>query len=117
MSKNVTVKLENPITRGKLEISEIELRRPNAGTLKGVALTDVLNMDVNALVVVLPRITTPTLTQRDVQEMDPADLLQLGQEVSAFLVPKSVVDQVKAEIGEKTEPATTTGTAQESAPA
>lgn len=115
MSKNVIVTLENPITRGKLEISEIELRRPNAGTLKGVALTDVLNMDVNALVVVLPRITTPTLTQRDVQEMDPADLMALAQEVSAFLVPKSVVDQVKAEIGEKTEPTATTGSTKESA--
>lgn len=117
MSKTVKVTLENPVIRGQQEITEVELRRPTVNTLKGTSLTDVLNMDVNALVVVLPRLTTPTLTQRDVQNMDPADLLALGQEVSAFLVPKSVVDQVKAEIGEKTEPTTSTGATKESASA
>lgn len=101
MSKNAIVTLENPIVRGAQSIDKIELRRPNAGTFKGVALTDVLSMDVNALIVVLPRISAPTLTQRDVQDMDPADLLALGQEVAAFLVPKTVVEQVKAEMGQE----------------
>lgn len=106
MSKTVTVTLETPVERGNQVFETIELRRPTVATLKGVTLTSVLEMDVNALVVVLPRITNPTLTQRDVQNMDPADLVALATEVSAFLAPKSVVDQVKAQIGE-TEPTPT----------
>lgn len=101
MNKHAIVKLENPILRGNTEITEIELRRPNAGTLKGVTLTAVLEMDVNALTTVLPRITNPALTQRDVQNLDPADLVALGSEVASFLAPKSVVDKVKAEMGQE----------------
>ncbi|MDN0081621.1 phage tail assembly protein [Crenobacter sp. SG2305] len=109
MSKTTTVTLENPITRGANTITTIALRRPNVETLKGLALADVLSMDVQTLVTLLPRISTPSLTQHEVKEMDPADLMALGQEVTYFLLPKRTVDQVKAEIGDdQTAPSTST---------
>lgn len=46
-------------------------------------------MDVAALTKVLPRITDPALTEADVRDMDPADLVQLGGVVAGFLLPKS----------------------------
>ena len=85
-----TVALDTPLTRGEQTISEITLRKPSAGELRGVTLTDVLQMDVNALSTILPRLTTPTLTRQDVGNLDPADLVQLGTEVAGFLVPKSI---------------------------
>jgi hypothetical protein len=87
MSKTIT--LDTPIKRGETEITEIVLTKPNAGALRGVALMPLLQMDVNALAVVLPRISTPTLTAQDVLALDPADLLQLSTEVTGFLLPKS----------------------------
>ncbi|MFC0669474.1 phage tail assembly protein [Azotobacter chroococcum] len=84
-----TVTLDNPIVRGEQTITTIELRKPDSGSLRGVTLTDVLQMDVNALFVVLPRISTPALTKPELLQMDPADLLQLGSEVTVFLLPKS----------------------------
>jgi hypothetical protein len=36
---------------------------------------------------VLPRISSPTLTEFDVREMDPADLVQLGVAFADFLLP------------------------------
>ena len=65
------------------------MRKPQSGELRGVTLTDLLQMDVNALAMVLPRITMPTLTKNDVLTMDPADLTQMGTEVAGFLVPKA----------------------------
>lgn len=84
------VELDEPIMRGTTEIKEVTLRKPMAGELRGVALSDLLNLEVNALRKVLPRITTPTLTDVEVGRMDPADLLEIGSKVASFLLRKSV---------------------------
>jgi len=84
-----TITLEQPIQRGDSQIASVEVRKPNAGELRGANLTDLLQMDVNALHKVLPRVTTPPLTEHDVAQLDPADLLQLGSAVAGFLLPKA----------------------------
>ena len=84
-----TVTLDSSIQRGSQTVTEITVRKPKSGALRGVALTDVLQMDVAALTKVLPRITDPALTEADVRDMDPADLVQLGGVVAGFLLPKS----------------------------
>ncbi|ELO1553962.1 phage tail assembly protein [Aeromonas hydrophila] len=86
--ENKTVTLDQAIQRGDTTITEIQLRKPKAGEMRGLNMTDVVQMDVNALTKLLPRITTPILTEAEISNMDPADLMQLGSEVSTFLVPK-----------------------------
>lgn len=49
-----------------------------------MSLAELLQMDVNSLVKVVPRISTPTLTAVEVTSMDPADLFALGTKVSGF---------------------------------
>lgn len=83
----VKITLDTPIARGDTQITVITLRKPNVGALRGVSLSDLLQLDVTALTTVLPRITEPTLTAHDVSQMDPADLVQLGGEVAGFLLP------------------------------
>jgi len=83
-----TVPLDTPIQRGEQTINEVLVRKPMAGELRGVALQDLLHMDVLALRKVLPRITAPSLTDHEIGRMDPADLLQLGVAVTNFLVQK-----------------------------
>ncbi|WP_052262868.1 phage tail assembly protein [Chromobacterium violaceum] len=83
-----TIQLDTPFKRGDADIAEITLRKPASGELRGCNLTDLLQMDVLALQRVLPRISTPTLTEQDVGRLDPADLLQLGTAVASFLLPK-----------------------------
>ncbi|KWD80426.1 phage tail assembly protein [Burkholderia ubonensis] len=87
--QSTVISLDTPIKRGEQEIASVTLTKPLAGALRGVALTDLLQLDVIALSKVLPRISSPTLTDQDVLRMDPADLLQLGTEVAGFLVPNS----------------------------
>ena len=83
-----TVELDTPIARGKTTVHEIHVRKPKSGALRGVALADVLNMDVQALTKVLPRITEPSLSEAELRDLDPADLVQLGTAVSGFLLAK-----------------------------
>lgn len=88
---NDTITLDTPITRGASEITAITLRKPRAGELRGVTLTDLLQMDVTALQTVVPRISSPTLTKADMANLDPADLVQIGSVVAGFLLTKAVL--------------------------
>lgn len=89
-----TVVLDMPLQRGEQTINSIGLRRPRAGELRGVSLAALLQLEVGALQAVLPRITVPTLTRPEVERLDAADLVALGTEVAAFLLPKAVRDSV-----------------------
>ncbi|QIY78351.1 phage tail assembly protein [Chromobacterium violaceum] len=88
INENVIV-LETPIKRGETLIESIELRRPGAGELRGLKLADVLQLDVDAAIKLLPRITAPALIAEEVARMDPADLLQCASRVAGFLLRKS----------------------------
>ncbi|MGM0912764.1 MAG: phage tail assembly protein [Pseudomonadota bacterium] len=83
-----SIELDSPIQRGKATVTEIQVRKPKSGALRGVSLADVLNMDVQALTKVLPRITEPALTEPELRDLDPADMVQLGNVVANFLLPK-----------------------------
>lgn len=81
------ITLDTPIVRGAQTISRISLRKPVAGELRGTSLSALASLDIDALVKVLPRIATPQLTEFDVRELDPADLVQLGVAFADFLLP------------------------------
>ncbi|WP_010248698.1 phage tail assembly protein [Pantoea agglomerans] len=85
------VELDTPILRGKTEITSVTVRKPQSGALRGTRLQALMDMDVNAMMVVLPRVTSPALTAQEINEMDPADLLSLSVEVVSFLLPKSAL--------------------------
>ena len=85
-----THELDTPLVRGKQSITHVTLRKPSSGELRGTSLSDLVNLDVAALQKVLPRISSPTLTDADVARMDPADLVQLGGIFSGFLMPTAV---------------------------
>lgn len=82
------ITLEVPIKRGEQLINDVALRTPDAGSLRGIKLMDLLQMDMGALSTLLPRITSPALTPADVSKLDPVDLISLGTEVSTFFVPR-----------------------------
>lgn len=84
-----TITLESPIQRGEQTITTVSVRKPNTGALRGVSLTNLLQLEVAAIATVLPRVTDPALTQQDINNLDPADLVQLGGEVAGFLLPKA----------------------------
>jgi hypothetical protein len=83
-----TVTLSRPLKQGEREITEIQIRQPNAGELRGVSLLMLVQMQPEALFTVLPRIGTPVLTTAMLHQLTPSDLFKLGNAVNEFLVPK-----------------------------
>lgn len=92
-----TVTLDTPIVRGETKIEELQLRKPRSGELRGLSLVDLGQLKVDSLTKILPRITMPPLTEAEVGNMEPADLLACGAEIGGFLLQKSqraaVLDQ------------------------
>lgn len=80
--------LDTPIVRGDTSISEITLRKPLSGELRGLKLVDLLNGDVNATLRLVPRISQPTLTDQEVANLDIADLVLCADAVAVFLQKK-----------------------------
>ncbi|MDH2395603.1 phage tail assembly protein [Providencia rettgeri] len=86
----ITITLDEPITRGTTTVSEVVVRKPNSGALRGVRLAALMEMDVDSAILVLPRVTAPALTKAELLMMAPADMVNLTKELVLFLLPKSV---------------------------
>lgn len=84
-----TVTLDVPLKIGEQTITSVEVRKPASGELRGLTMMALSQLDYAALETLLPRITNPRLSKFDVQNLDPADFMQLGGEVMDFLLPKS----------------------------
>ncbi|WP_315807499.1 phage tail assembly protein [Pseudomonas sp. C9-3] len=82
------VELDTPIRRGATEIDLLTIRKPNAGELRGLQLSSLLQLDAASLVKLLPRIAAPSITEAEANAMDPADLLACGTKVIDFLLQK-----------------------------
>ncbi|UMX50885.1 phage tail assembly protein [Klebsiella pneumoniae] len=95
MSKQTekTIQLDTPIKRGKTEITEIVLRKPQSGALRGTRLQAIMDMDVNAMMTVIPRISSPALTAQEIAEMGTRQIWHAGRRLrlSLFLLKKSAV--------------------------
>ena len=91
MSKEMStvVTLETPVKRGEQIIDSIPLMTQNAGTLRGLSLAAVANAEIDALIKVLPRITSPSLTEQEAAALDLVDMVALAGKVVGFLSPVS----------------------------
>jgi hypothetical protein len=89
-----TIVLDTPIQRGTTSITEITLRKPNSGELRGLSLQRLHQADADEIMKLLPRITLPSLTPPECAQLDPADLSEAGGHIISFLLKKSVRDAV-----------------------
>ncbi|WP_186369504.1 phage tail assembly protein [Yersinia bercovieri] len=94
-----TIVLQTPIKRGKSVIKEVSLTGAlkQAGSLRGLKMYDIITTDVNALIKLLPRVTSPALTEIELVTMDTWDFSQLAQEVVTFLQPALAEEPTPAE--------------------
>ena len=94
--KNLTtiVPLSEPIKVDGKEIKSVTLRKPKGGDLRGLALSDILRMDTNAMHKLFPRISEPHLSPEQVSsDIDVADFTSMAVATVAFFVPS---DQLQA---------------------
>lgn len=96
-----TVTLGEPIIRGERTIAELTIRKPKAGELRGLALQDIIGTDITALLKLIPRISDPVLTDAEAQELDPADLTEIGGAVRGFFMTAAERRFMEAMIAEQ----------------
>ena len=84
--QTVKVRLSTPIKRKGGDITEVTLRKPKAGAMRGLKIEDLYSTDVNSLLVLLPRITEPTLIAAEIEDLESEDLIELAGAVKGFFM-------------------------------
>lgn len=85
------IPLTTPIQRGEQVYTELTLTKPaKVAQLRGINTVELLNLNVDALIKFIPRVSTPSLTEQEVGNLDPADLLQAGMVIIGFFIKPEV---------------------------
>jgi hypothetical protein len=84
--KTAIVSLDTPIKREGGDVTSLTIRKPQGGELRGLRLPDLLNGDTTALITVLPRITTPFISEQEAASLEADDLVSIADEVIGFLL-------------------------------
>ena len=95
------ITLSVPIQRGQQAIDKVQLRRPNAGALRGLSTIDLIQADAAAGLKILPRITVPPLTQVEVDDLEPCDFLQLQGTIRSFFMTAEQVAMMEKAAAEQ----------------
>lgn len=80
------VDLDEGFQVGNQTIRCVTVRKPKTGALRGLNLSEILQLNVNALIKILPRVTEPAMTEEHVNNLDPADITLLGAALIGFFV-------------------------------
>lgn len=95
-----TIELAEPIQRGETTIDKITLRKPTAGQLRGLTLSDVIGLEISAILKLTPRISEPPLTDTECNDLDPADLTEIGGTIRGFFMTRAEREVMEAMMAE-----------------
>lgn len=84
-----TLNLNSPIVRGDKEITSITLHKPNVSAARGLSMRALLDMNMDAITAILPKISDPQIASQEIEKMDVVDLLQAGILIASFFLPIS----------------------------
>tara|TARA_R110001583_G_scaffold15059_2_gene62471 strand:+ start:30438 stop:30716 length:279 start_codon:yes stop_codon:yes gene_type:complete len=86
LKKTELIKLPQPIeVEGAEPITQVEMIEPYAGEMRGLKFVDIMQGDMDAMAVLIPRIC-PKLTERHMLNMSPINLTPLIGGVLNFFV-------------------------------
>lgn len=87
-AKRQTVKivLQRPIARESGDITELTLREPDSGELRGLKVGDLFNGDTGSVLTLLPRITDPFITVQEAEKLSLADIGEIAGTVTGFFM-------------------------------
>lgn len=96
-----TIQLSEPIKRGEQEITEITLRKPRAGELRGLNLQQLISCDVAAILQLVPRISDPVLVESECNALEAADLTEIGGAIRGFFMTSAERRMLEAMLAEQ----------------
>lgn len=95
--KDNTLTLSKAVTRDGKPVTAITLREPSAGELRGIKLFDLVQGDTGALIDLLPRISTPTLTKQEVLSLSLRDTM-LALNLVATMITGEAADDAEGKL-------------------
>lgn len=95
-----TIQLASPIQREGGPLATLALRRPVAGELRGLKVSDLIQGDISAVIAVLPRISSPFITEQEAASIDPADLGEIAGTIAGFFMTPAQKEQVRQMTGQ-----------------
>ncbi|ENL6054145.1 phage tail protein [Salmonella enterica] len=83
------VTLAQPIVRRDETITYVEIGDAikQSGSLRGLSLSDVLNMKTDTLVTLFTRVTSPRLKESEIAKLATSDFIALSTAIVPFLTP------------------------------
>ncbi|NKJ40814.1 phage tail assembly protein [Novosphingobium sp. SG720] len=85
-STSVVVTLAQPLMREGGPITSLTIRKPKGGDMRGTKLTEIVNGDVTAVAIVIPRITTPAIAAHEYFSLEADDLAEVVGVVVGFFM-------------------------------
>lgn len=82
----VTVTLQDPIEREGGPVSKLTLRKPRAGELRGMKLSELVTADIGAVIDLLPRISDPFITQQEAAGLSSEDIAEIAGTIVGFFL-------------------------------
>ena len=92
-----TVEFDSPVQRGDMQISKVNINKPKTGALRGLSLSDLLKLDVETVIKLVPRVSTPPLAEHEVAALDPSDLLKVSTAVVGFFASNAQREKTRKE--------------------
>ena len=93
--KMETLRLTTPILRGEQEVTELTLRKPKAGELRGLSIQELMNARVTSTLDILPRITVPPISQHEADNLEVEDLAAASGIIIGFFMTASDRHQIE----------------------
>ena len=92
-----TVEFDNPIQRGDLTISQVNINKPKTGALRGLSLSDIMKLDVDVIIKLIPRVSTPTIVEHEAANLELVDLMKIATAVIGFFGTAEQRQKARAE--------------------
>ena len=97
--KTALVKLQRPIVRGDQTITEVTLREPVGGDMRGLNVQQLNQSDYNALRTLVPRIASPMLLESDFDTMPAPDIAAFAGEILGFFMSPEQMAAIEGYFG------------------
>ena len=85
-----TVHLKTPFKQGDKKVKSVLIRKPLGGDLRGCLLANLVQMDVESVARLVPRISEPLIDEATFYSLDAADITSIAIAVTGFLVGESI---------------------------
>lgn len=89
MSIKYELTASEPIEIGSQIVTSLHVREPTIFDLRDLRLTDVLQMEMNAMCTLLPRVTKPEISSAQLSQLAPYDFVSLCARVVLFFASET----------------------------